>query len=116
MAASVWAAAGSSVNDVVALVRSAIEHKRADAQVAKALHKMDLTERLDDRVVEELESAGAGPMTVAELAQMRTASQHWKNPSVPPQFASPPEPTAPEQAGIIAEARKIALDYSSSLP
>ncbi len=71
---SVWAAAqaGSSVNDVVALVRSAIEHQRPDAQVAKTLHKMDLTERLDDRVVEELESAGAQPMTVAELEQMRT--------------------------------------------
>ena len=77
---------------------------------------MDLIERLDDRVVEELESAGAGPMTVAELARMRIASRHLKKPSVPPQFASPPEPSAPEQASIIAEARKIALDYSSSLP
>ena len=116
--ASAWAAApaGSSVNDVVALVQSAIEHKRPDAQVAKALRKMDLIERLEDRVVEELESAGAGPMTVAELAQMRTASQHLKKPAAPPQFASPPEPTPQEQASIIAEARKIALDYSSSLP
>jgi hypothetical protein len=115
---SVWAAAqaGSSVNDVVALVRSAIEHQRPDAQVAKTLHKMDLTERLDDRVVEELESAGAQPMTVAELEQMRTASQHLKKPAVPPQFASPPEPSPQEQASIIAQARKIALDYSSSLP
>ena len=116
MAASVWAAAGSSVNDVVALVRSAIEHKRADAQVAKALHKMDLIERLDDRVVEELESAGAGPMTVVELERLQTASQHLKKPSVPPQFASPPEPSPQEQAGVIEEARKIALDYSSKLP
>jgi hypothetical protein len=115
---SAWAAAmtGSSVNDAVALVRSAIEHNRADAQVAKALRKMDLTERLDDRVVEELESAGAGPMTVAELAQMRTASQHLKKASAPPQFASPSEPSPQERASIIAEARKIALDYSSSLP
>jgi hypothetical protein len=113
---SVWAAAGSSVNDVVALVRSAIEHKRPDAQVAKALHKMDLMERLDGRVVEELESAGAGPMTVAALEQMRTASQRLKKPSAQPQFASPPEPSPQEQVSIIAEARKIGLVYSSSLP
>lgn len=115
---SAWAAApaGSSVNDVVALVQSAIEHRRADAQVAKALHKMELTERLEDRVVEELESAGAGPMTVAQLERMQTASLHLKKPSAPPRFASPPEPSPQEQASIIAEARKIALDYSSSLP
>ena len=115
---SAWAAApaGSSVNDVVALVQSAIEHQRPDAQVAKALRKMDLVERLEDRVVEELESDGAGPMTVAELAQMRTASLHLKKPAAPPQFGSPPEPSPREQASIIAEARKIALDYSSGLP
>ena len=118
MAASVWAAAGagSTVNEVVAVVRSAIEHKRTDAQVAKALHKMDLIERLEDRVVEELESAGAGPVTVAELEQMRTSSQHLKKPSAPPRFASPPEPSPQEQASIIAEAGKIALDYSRRLP
>jgi hypothetical protein len=98
------------------LVRSAIEHKQPDAQVAKALHRLDLTERLDRRVVEELESAGAQPLTVAELEQWQTVSLHWKKPSAPLQFASPPEPSSQEQAGIILEARTIALAYSSSLP
>jgi len=111
-----WAATGSSVNDVVALVQSAIKQRRADLQVARALHKMNLAERLDERVVEELESAGAGPMTVAELEQIREVSQQLKKPSVPPQFLSPPEPSPEEQASLIADARKIGLDYSSSLP
>lgn len=118
VATSLWAAAqaGSSVNEVVTLVRSAIEHQQADAEVAKALHKVDLIERLEERVVEELESAGAGPMTVAELQRLRAVSQHLKKPSAPSQFASPPVPSPQEQDSIIAEARKIALVYSSSLP
>jgi len=118
LAAAGWmlAAAGRTVDDVVALVRSAIAHRQADAQAAKALHKIDLTERLDDRVVEELESAGAEPLTVAELERLAAVSAHWKKPARPPQFDAPPIPPQAEQNSIIEEARGIALNYAKGLP
>lgn len=117
IAPTLWAAAqaASSVNDVIVLVQSAIGQQRPDGEVAKTLRKMDMREQLEDRVVEELESAGAGPLTLAELDRLRTVSQHLKKPAELP-FASPPEPSLEERATILADARKIALDYSNTLP
>lgn len=50
-----------TVADILAIVRSG----RADSSIAKTLHKIRPAERLDDFVVEELESDGAGAKTVA---------------------------------------------------
>jgi hypothetical protein len=119
-AASVAIAQSVSVSDLVTFVKSAIKLKQSDAEVAKYLAHMKLTDHLDDRTVEELQSLGAGPKTVAALRAMVDASAKLPEPP-PPAKALPPPPPAPppdseEQGKIIAAARDYALNYSKQLP
>jgi hypothetical protein len=119
-AASVAFAQSVSVSDLVKFIKSAIELKQRDADVAKYLSRMKLTDHLDDRTVEELQSLGAGPKTVAALREMVDASEKLPEPP-PPAKALPPPPPAPppdsiEQGKIIAAAREYALNYSKQLP
>ena len=110
-----------SVPDLVKFVKSSVvELKQPDAEVAKYLLRMKLTNRLDNSTVEELRSLGAGPKTVAALRSMVDASA--KLPEVPSAApAAPPPPPAPppdsvEQGKIIEAAREKALDYTKALP
>jgi hypothetical protein len=109
-----------SVADLVKFIKSAIQMKENDAEVAKYLGRMKVTDHLDDRTVEELQSLGAGPKTVAALRAMVDASAKLPEPP-PPAKAQPPPPPAPppdlvEQGKIIAAAREYALNYSKQLP
>jgi hypothetical protein len=109
-----------SVADLVKFIKSAVELKQRDADVAKYLVHMKLTDHLDDRTVEELQSLGAGPKTVAALRELADASGKLPEPP-PPVKALPPPPPAPppdstEQGKIIAAAREYALSYSKQLP
>ncbi len=106
----------SSVNETIDFVRAALRGKQKDRQIATALHKWKLSERLDEHAVEELESEGAGPKSVAELERLRLSSADLPRPAVPPRFDSPPIPSAPEQNRIVNDARRIALNYTLSLP
>jgi hypothetical protein len=109
-----------SVDDLVKFIKSAIQMKQNDAEVAKYLSHMKVTGHLDDRTVEELQSLGAGRKTVAALREMVDASAKLPEPP-PPAKALPPPPPAPppdliEQGKIIAAAREYALNYSKQLP
>src|ERR1035438_6647812 len=113
-----FAAAAQSASPVAAVVESVrqglrLNHK--DSQVAKALRKFKLAERLDDRTIETLESEGAGPATVAELEEMRDASAHMSVPPVPA-IDMPPAPWAGEQERVWEAAREKSLSYTESLP
>jgi len=107
-----------SVREIIGFVRSAIQLKQPDAEVARALHRMVLTESLDDRVLIQLQSQGAGPKTVAELRRMMEAARALPKPAAP---ASTPEgrpgglPQV-EQQRMIEAAREAALHYTESLP
>lgn len=105
-----------TVNDVVYLVRTAMENRQSDSRIVGALHRMKLTESLDERTIEELESAGAGPKTLAELRRLRQVSSALPKPAASPSSARPPEPPADEQRRIVERARENALNYSRSLP
>src|ERR1017187_9360966 len=87
------AQSASSAATVVESVRAGLRLNHKDSQIAKALRKFRLAERLDDRTIETLESEGAGPGTVAELEQMRDASAHLPVPQVPA-IETPPAPWA----------------------
>jgi hypothetical protein len=115
--ASLGAAAqgGDSVRDVVALVRSGLQANRGDSQTAKSLRKVKLSERLDDRTIETLESEGAGAGTVAELLQLRDRSAALPPPATPA-IEEPPAPTPAEQQSIWNTARENALSFTGSLP
>ncbi|MBZ5623347.1 MAG: hypothetical protein LAQ69_32185 [Acidobacteriia bacterium] len=107
---------GSSVNQTVAQVRTAIRFKQTDNQISKFLHKLKLTESLDEHTIEELQSEGVGPKSVAELERLREASEPLPRPASPPVFESPDPPSPAEQNRIVDQAREIALNYIKSLP
>ena len=106
----------NSVNQTIDVVRAAVRGKQKDSQIARVLHRWKLRESLDGHTIEELESEGAGPKTVAELERLRLDSVDFPKPAVPPRFESPPVPSPSEQDRIVGEAREIALNYSDSLP
>jgi hypothetical protein len=77
---------------------------------------MKPSERLDDTVVEELESEGAGPKAVAELQRLAELSRGLPEANPAPVFPHPPAPGQAERRRILEAARKNALNYTRSLP
>ena len=104
-----------SLRTVVESVRQDLSLNRKDSQVAKALRKFKLAERLDDRTIETLQSEGAGPDTVAQLEEMRDRSAYLPSPQVPV-IEAPPAPWAGEQESVWDAAREKSLTYTESLP
>jgi hypothetical protein len=104
----------STVEQVIELVRSGIAQGRPDDPLAKTVAKIKLSERLDDRVIEELESDGAGPRTLSELATHREQTRGLPLPK--PLFQPGPAPTAGEQEHILKDAANLAREYAAGLP
>ena len=115
-AATGLAAETVKTSDIISLVRSSIQAHEPDQKLAKALHKLRLSERLDSRAVEELESEGAGPLAAAELERLRESSEQLPEASEPPSFPHPAAPDAAEQWRTLERARRVALGYVGSLP
>ena len=63
-----------TVPQLVSFIRSSIQLRQDDHQVADVVRRIKLSTRLDAKTVEELEGLGAGPQTVAALKQLVTAS------------------------------------------
>ncbi len=123
-AACLAAWAGSmSVAQLFSFIESSVQFiKRGtmtDKQLADYLGKTKLTERLDDRSVEQMESLGIGPKTREALMRLRdqsrtmTAAKPIEPPS-DPRLAPPP--SSEEQGAIMDEVRDYALNYSKRLP
>ncbi len=119
LCSSAFAQATLTVDKVVQFVRSAIQMKQPDKQVAAQLHNLKLSEKLSLNKVEDLQGEGAGPKTVAALKELSTASASL---AAPPPPAPPvarktiPEPPYEDQQKIINEVREYALNYTGSLP
>ncbi len=108
-----------SVDKLVEFITSSISQKMLDKDVAGVLVSMKLTEKLDMRVVEDLQGKGAGPKTVAALSRLAEASATLQPPPPKVAVAKPkpiPPPSYEEQQKVIEEARAYALNYSKSLP
>ena len=100
-------------------IRSAVQLKQPDRQVAEYLRHVKMSEKLDDRTIEDLQSMGAGPKTVAALRELGEASSEFPLAPPPPPpnaYVPPPPPGSIEQAKIIDEAREYALNYTKELP
>jgi hypothetical protein len=118
-AAVLSAQSGYSVQKLIEFLRSSISLKQPDREVAKFLAGMKLSERLDDRTIEELQGEGLGPKTVAALHSLRdaTASLPEAKPAVPaPKPVPIPPPSSEEQGRIIGEVRENSLSYTKNLP
>jgi hypothetical protein len=110
-----------TVEQVVKFIRSAIALKQSDKEVANYLRRQAMSERLDDRTIEELQGLGAGPKTVEALNTLREASKSLPSPENQPAQEAPapapiPPPSPEEQRKIIGQAREYALGYTKSLP
>ncbi len=62
-----WAQAGYTVEQIKSFIRSAIQLKNPDKEVALTIRKMKMSERLDLNTVETLRGEGAWPRTVEAL-------------------------------------------------
>jgi len=108
-----------SVDTLVQFLRSSIRLKQSDKDVAGLVSKMHLTQKLEDKVIEELQGEGLGPKTVAALRTLGAASANLpvaEPKKVEPPPAPAPPPSAVAQKKILDEAREYALNYSKSLP
>jgi len=100
-------------------IKSAVQLKQPDKQVAETLRHFRMTEKLDDRTIEDLQSLGAGPKTVAALKDLGDASANLPPAAPPPPkpiVVPIPPPDSVEQAKIIDQAREYVANYTKSLP
>src|SRR6185312_10629817 len=124
LAVSLFASEQSlTVNKLVQLIQSctapAAKGKYPDKTLADYIKTVKLTERLDDKTLEELQAMDIGPITRHALEALRDRSKAL-TPAEPPKALLPPKeippPTSEEQAKILDEVRDYALNYSSNLP
>ena len=119
LASSVWAQRQMSVGALEQFIKSSIELKHKDKDVADIVKTLRLTERIDAATIENLQGMGAGPRTLEALRALIPITSKLPAPAPPapvaPVFTLPP-PTAAEQAALLEEVRRNALDYSDSLP
>jgi hypothetical protein len=109
-----------TVEQLAVFIRSAIQLKQPDKEVAAYLRKVTLTEKLEARTIEELQGLGAGPRTIEALNALAEASRALPavpQPAPPPAPAAPPPPpSAAEQKRILDQVREYALGYIANLP
>src|SRR5580693_6576595 len=75
-----------TADQVVTFIKSSIQLHHDDRKVAEYVKKIKLSDKLEDRRVEELQGMGAGPKTIAALRTLSSSSV-----SLP---AAPPPPAA----------------------
>src|SRR5215472_13384744 len=106
-----------SVNGLFTSLRGMIRAHRPDAEVARLVEEQHLSERLDDVVIEQLASDGAGPETIEALERQRELSHHLAKAApvkaLEEATAAPPEA---ERAQVLEKARALALRYLAGLP
>ena len=110
-----------TVTELVGFIKSQIKMKGDDRTTADfLLRKIKLTEKLDDRTVEELQGEGAGPNTVRALRKLSEDSASLPTAVAPAPPPPPPPPPKPpdsiEQADVLAAMKDYALNYTKNLP
>src|SRR5438067_1602604 len=105
-----------SMPQLRSFIETSLEKKFTDAQIARFLKTAKLSEKLDDRTIEEWLAMGIGPKTKAALDALRDQSKTLAEAKpAPPPMVDPP-PSSEEQAAIIGEVREWALNYTKGLP
>ena len=114
-------APGYTVAQLTTFMRSSIKQKLPDQEVAKYVVKMKLSQKLDASTIEELQSEGLGPKTVAALKDLMTATSSLQPPpAASVQEAPKPTPIPPppyeEEQKVIGDMTDYALNYAKRLP
>jgi hypothetical protein len=112
-----------SVAQLKEMIRSCIEQKQSDKTVASFLKNVRLTDKLDDRVIEEMQGQGIGQRTLKALDDLRDQSVNLKAPdkaaltaSAPKTYLQPPPLNSVDQKQLLNEMRQYASNYTDNLP
>jgi len=108
-----------TVEQLITFIRSSIQLRHDDRKVAEYVKKVRLADRLDERVVEELQGMGAGRATVAALRTLSAGTLGLPAPLPPapkPVIVPIPPPNSIEQKRVMDEVSRNALDYTQGLP
>ncbi len=108
-----------TVAQLKSLVTSSAELQHPDKQVAAYLHKVVLTNKLDEDTLTELRALRLGPKTREALNDLAEASKNLAAAAPPPpKPAAPliPPPPEAEQKKVLEEIRDYALNYTKRLP
>src|SRR5579864_1333168 len=92
-AATALAQLNMTADQVVTFIRSSIQLHHDDRKVAEYVKKIKLSDKLEERRVEELQGMGAGHLTVAALRALSSSSANLA--VTPPPPPPPPKPTIP---------------------
>lgn len=109
-------AADVTPNDLAAVVRAGIKNHTPDKLLARSIHKITLSQKMSLRFLEELESEGAGPETLAALDLLLDASKKKPDPDKPPPFESPARPDVEQQKSFFHLIDVNAMHYAAALP
>jgi hypothetical protein len=127
-----------NVQQLAEFVRSELALKQhTDKQLAAYLKKVQLTEKLTDKTITDLEAQGAGPRTAQALQELRDRTASLKTPTQDPTYspatapdATPvgqngvtlrpkqtiPPPDSVRQQQILDEIKQYAMTYTDNLP
>lgn len=123
IAAMVFAQRTMTVAQLAGFIKSSVEQKLDDKEVAEVLKRTRLSERLDQKALSDLMSLGAGPRTSLALRELSETSAGRPAPPAAPSAAAPKRPaistlnpTPEQQSQILDGIREYALNYTASLP
>ncbi|MBV9761861.1 MAG: hypothetical protein JO340_14970 [Acidobacteriaceae bacterium] len=129
-----------NVDQLVQFIRSELALKQhSDKQVAAYVKKLQLTEKLTDKTILDLEAQGAGPKTVQALQELRDQTAAMRPPthdstyspatvpdnpvsagtpsvSLQSKAAPIPPPNSETQSKILGLMKDYALNYTQNLP
>jgi hypothetical protein len=137
LVAALQAQTAMTQDQLADMIRSELALKQhTDKQIAAYLKKVQLTEKLTSKTIDDLEEQGAGPKTVEALKQLQTETASMKppthdatySPETAPQAAPAeqtthigvkqdvPPPNSIRQKAIIDRMRDYAMNYTMGLP
>jgi hypothetical protein len=120
LAVTAWAQYVMTADQAIEFIKSSLKlHHDSDAQIANAVKKIKLKQKLEERRVEELQGLGAGPKTIAALRDLSAGSEGL--PDAPAPVAVAPKPVIPppnpeELSRILHDMIDNARNYTKSLP
>lgn len=113
-----------TVAQVAEFVKSSVEQKLSDKEVAEVLKKTRLSEHMDQKTLGELMNLGTGPLTSMALRELSETSASLPAPAAAPAALAKPKPkvvvtTTPsteQQQQILDGIREYAMNYTQGLP
>lgn len=121
-AVTLMAQSGLSYSQLRQFVKSSVEQRIKDKEVANYLKKQVVRFAISDKLVEEFVGWGIGPRTLKALEALQRTTAGMPEPKAVPVSkaqATPRQPPAPgpeRQREIIEEARRQAQAYTEELP